>query len=175
MNDTRQRIHNHIAAHPGVHFNDIVRTLDIAPGQVQYHVRELLDGELMCERIYGRTHYYPLEYDEWERGVLALFRRETAREILLYLLEHGPTSPMTITTDLDIARSTLEWHLDHFIMRDIIEKQWDSKNRVKLTLVHPERTVKLLREIRPSTPDRFVDRFIRFTDQLLEREEEQNG
>lgn len=82
---------------------------------------------------------------------------------------------MTITTDLDIARSTLEWHLDHFIMRDIIEKQWDSKNRVTLTLVRPERTVKLLREIRPSTPDRFVDRFIRFTDQLLEREEEQNG
>lgn len=172
MNDTRQRIHDHIAARPGVHFNDIVRTLDIAPGQVQYHVRKLLDEEIVIERISGRTHYYPPEYDGWERGVLALFRRETAREILLYLLEHGPTTPATITADLDIARSTLEWHLDQFIAHDILEKRYDPQNRVTLTLLHPERTAGLLREIRPSTPDRFVDRFVRLTDRLFETCEE---
>lgn len=172
MNDTCQRIHDHIDAHPGVHFNDIVRTLNIAPGQVQYHVRELLDDEIVLERIYGRTHYYPPGYDEWERGVLALFRRETAREILLYLLEHGPTSPTTIPADLDIARSTLEWHLDHFIAQDVIEKQPNAENRVTLALVQPERTVELLQEIQPSTPDRFVDRFIRLTDRMLDTQEE---
>jgi predicted transcriptional regulator len=172
MNDTRQRIHDHIAARPGVHFNAIVRTLDIAPGQVQYHVRKLLDEGIVLERISGRTHYYPPGYDGWERGVLALFRRETAREVLLYLLEDGPTTPATITADLDIARSTLEWHLDQFVAHYILEKRYDSKNRVTIALLRPERTMELLRGIRPSTPDRFVDRFVRLTDRLFETREE---
>jgi predicted transcriptional regulator len=172
MNNTRQRIYNHITVHPGIHFNAIVRTLDLAPGQVQYHVQELLSDKIELERLYGRTHYYPRGYTQWEHGVLALFRRETAREILLYLLKHEPTTPATVTTDLNIARSTLEWHLDHFITTEIVEKQRNSKNRVILTLIHSDQTRELLQDIQPSTSDRFVDRFMRLTDNIFETIEE---
>lgn len=172
MNKTRQRIYEYITDHPGVHFNAIVRTLDLAPGQVQYHVRKLLDEEIELERLYGQTHYYPPGYDQWEHGVLALFRRETAREILLYLLENEPTTPMAVTTELDIARSTLEWHLDHFIATEIVEKERPSRNRVRLRLLQPIRTRELLQDVQPSTADRFVDRFIRITDDLLEQNKE---
>lgn len=172
MNETRQQIYEYITAHPGVHFNAIVRTLDLAPGQVQYHVRKLLDEEIELERLYGQTHYYPPGYDQWEHGVLALFRRETAREILLYLLENEPATPIAVATELNIARSTLEWHLDHFIATEIVEKDRSPDNRVRLRLLQPTRTRELLYEVRPSTADRFVDRFIRVTDTLFERTEE---
>lgn len=168
-NPTRQAIHEHVHARPGVHFNALVRDLDFAPGQVQYHVHRLLDGEhLIQTRLYGRTHYFPTEFDEWERDVLALFRRETTRGILLYLLEHDPAAPATVADELDVTRSTLEWHLEHLQEQEIIEKRYDDRNHVELTLTHPDRTASFLRDVAPTITDRLTDRFVRFVDHLFE-------
>lgn len=168
-NPTREAIHERVHARPGVHFNALVRSLDLAPGQVQYHLHRLLDGGYLARtQLYGQTHYFPPEFDEWERGVLALFRRETSRGILLYLLEHAPATPGTVADELDIARSTLEWHLEHLIEQDVVEKRYNDGNRVELTVAYPDRTTELLGTVVPSTTDRLTDRFVRFIDQLFE-------
>lgn len=167
--DTRARISGHIDAHPGVHFNELVRALDLAPGQVQHHLRGLLDARRFTRReLYGRTHYFPPGYDEWEQTTLALARRETARDVLFSLLERGPSAPNEVAAELDIARSTLEWHLDHLVEAGVVEKRRDERNRVTLALVRPAETTRLLRNIVPSLPERMVDRFTRLVDRLLE-------
>lgn len=168
MTDTRQQIRTHVGTNAGVHFNELVRESDFAPGQVQYHVRRLReDGRLVREEFYGRTHYYPPEYDEWERAALALFRRETAREIVVYLIEHEPAAPSDVADTLGIARSTLEYHLDRLVARDLVEKRYDDRNRVRLELANPEATGRLLTTVTPTVPDRLVDRFTRLVDELL--------
>lgn len=169
MTETRARIVTYVSAHPGVHFNDLITALDLARGQVQYHLRWLLDQDVLVrEELYGRTHYFSPEYDDWERGMLALVRRETARDIIGYLIEHGSSRPNPVANELGIARSTLEWHLDRLIEQDIVKKRRDTRNRVTLVLARPEATGQLLREITPSLPDRLVDRFTRLADQFLE-------
>ena len=169
MNQTRDRIAKHIRGHPGVHFNALVAGLDLAPGQVQYHLRELIDRNVIVrEQLYGRTHYFDPEYDEWERGAFALVRRETARDVLASLLVDGPSRPAKVAENLDIARSTLEWHLDHLVEQDLVEKRRNDSGRVTLLLCQPEATERLLREMTPSLPDRFVDRFTRLFDRLLD-------
>lgn len=169
MSDTREQIRAHVRANAGIHFNELVRESAYAPGQIQYHVRRLIDaGDLVREECYGQTHYYPPRYDEWERGALALFRRETAREIVVYLIEHEPCRPAAVADDIGIARSTLEYHVDHLVERDIVDKTYDERNRVTLSLATPERTAPLLSEITPAVPDRLVDRFTRLVDGLLE-------
>lgn len=168
MTHQRDRIHDHIVGHPGLHFNELTRRLDLAPGQVQYHLKKLTRQDRVVEdHRYGQTHYYPPGFDEWERGALALFRRETARDILLYLLEHGPTEPATVAEALDIARSTLEWHLDRLTEQHLVEKRRDARNRVTLVPARPTDTATLLREISPTLPERMVDRFTRLLDNLL--------
>jgi predicted transcriptional regulator len=168
MTDTRQQIQAHVGANAGVHFNELVRESACAPGQVQYHVRRLReDGRLVRQEFYGRTHYYPPEYDEWERAALALFRRETAREIVVYLIEHEPAAPGDVADALEIARSTLEYHLDRLVDRDLVEKRYDDRNRVRLELANPEATGRLLTTVTPTVPDRLVDRFTRLVDELL--------
>ncbi|MXV61200.1 ArsR family transcriptional regulator [Natronorubrum sp. JWXQ-INN-674] len=169
MSDTRNQIRAHIHSNAGIHFNELVRLSEFAPGQVQYHVRRLIDtGDLVREEIHGQTHYYPPQYDDWERGALALFRRETSREIVVFLIEHEPSRPATVADELEIARSTLEYHLDHLTERDIVEKTYDERNHVSLSLANPDRTAPLLSEIAPTVPDRLVDRFTRLVDGLLE-------
>ena len=169
MSDTRDQIRGHVRSNAGIHFNELVRKSAFAPGQIQYHVRRLIDAdELVREELYGQTHYYPPEYDEWERAALALFRRETAREIVVYLIEHGPSRPDAVADDLGIARSTLEYHLDHLVECDIVDKTYDDRNRVTLSLANPDRTAPLLSEIAPTVPDRLLDRFTRLVDGLLD-------
>lgn len=168
MTETRHRITAYIKVHPGVHFNELVRALDLGTGQVQYHLKHLQANEqIVREKLYGRTHYYPSEYEAWERTALALLRRETTGDIVALLLAEGPTRPRTVADRLDIARSTVEWHLDRLIEHDIIHKQRDEHNRVTATVEQPNVLVQLLRETDPSLPARMVDRFTRLVDLFL--------
>ncbi|MFC6719004.1 winged helix-turn-helix transcriptional regulator [Natrialbaceae archaeon GCM10025810] len=169
MSTIRFQIRRRVERDPGIHFNELVRELDLAAGQVQYHVRKLgRSGELVAERLYGRTHYYPVEFEEWDRKALALLRRETCRGVVAHLSERGPSRPDAVASDLDVARSTLEWHLSHLIEQGLVEKRYDDRGRVTLHLLEPERTARVLSRVTPTAPDRLVDRFVRLVDLLLE-------
>ena len=168
MTHQRNRIHEYIDSHPGEHFNALTRALDLAPGQVQYHLKKLQgQGKVVEEHLYGRTHYYTSAYDSRERRAIAVLRRETARDILFYLLDDGPSRPDAVASDLEIARSTLEWHIDHLEEQALVEKRRDKYNHVTLVISSPTETVRLLDEITPSLSDRMVDRFTRLVDTLL--------
>ena len=166
MSETRERIADHVVTNPGVHFSELVRALDLAPGQVQYHLRKL-DDRVVSAELFGRTHYYPPDCDERDRRVLAILHRETARDVVLSLLQQGPSAPDTVADDLEIARSTLEWHLDRLVSEDIVRKSRDQRGRVTLVLVEADRTAAYLETVDPSLPDRLVDRFDRLLDDLL--------
>jgi predicted transcriptional regulator len=167
MATTRTRVRRHVRETPGVHFNQVERDLDIATGQAQYHLRRLVkDDELVVERIAGRAHYFDPSFDPWERRALAFLRRETARGIVLRLHADGPLRPETLASELDLARSTVSWHVSNLADAEIVTKSDDRP--MTLTLTHPDRTANLLEMVSPSLPDRLVDRFIRTVDSLFE-------
>jgi len=165
---TRDRLAEHVRAHPGLHFNELVRRLDLAPGQAQYHLRRLARADrVVREEVSGRTHYFDPSLDPAERRRVALFRRETARDAVVELLD-GPARPAAVADALGVARSTLEWHLDGLVDAGVVEKRRDERDRVTLALADPEATARSLRRIEPSVPDRLVDRFTRLVDSILE-------
>jgi predicted transcriptional regulator len=163
--DTRDRIAARVKTDPGVHFNELVRGLDLAPGQVQYHLRRL--EWVVGEELYGRTHYYPPGYDAWDRRALALLRRETSADIVGTLVESGPVPATAVAERVGIARSTLSWHLERLQKVGLVEESRDATGRVLLSLAHPRRTARLLDRADPTLPERLVDRFTRLVDSLL--------
>jgi predicted transcriptional regulator len=166
-NATRRAIHDHVRNRPGVHFNELVRALDLAPGQVQYHLKRLTRADrLVADELFGQTHYYPPEFDDWERAALALLHRETSADIVAELLAAGPLGAGEVAERVGIARSTCSWHVDRLVEAGVVRKERDG-NRVVLTLSEPERTARLLRRAEPSLPERLVDRFTRLVDSLL--------
>jgi predicted transcriptional regulator len=169
MSETRDRIRRHVESHPGLHFNALVRRLDLAPGQVQYHLHRLTgEGHVVDDDLYGQTHYYPPGFDPGERQTLALARRETARDVLFYLLERDSVPASTVAEELGIARSTLSYHLDRLTDAGLVDERRDDRGRVHLSPARPDETLDLLETIRPSFPARLVDRFTRLVDDLLE-------
>jgi predicted transcriptional regulator len=171
MTDTRDRLRTYVYDHPGTHFSALTRALNLAPGQVQYHLRKLRrGGTVVEEQLYGKTHYYPPEFGPWERRAIALLRRETARDVLLALLESGPDRPATVADEVGIARSTLSYHTDRLVEQGLIEKRADD-GPMRLAVTRPTATAALLDEIAPSLPERLLDRFTRLVDDLLEPRE----
>jgi predicted transcriptional regulator len=166
VSETRERIADRVTADPGIHFSELVRELNLAPGQVQYHLRRL-DDRVVAADLYGRTHYYPSTVDERDRRVLAALRRETARDALAVLLRRGPTPPAAVADELGVARSTLEWHLDRLVAEDLVRKSRDRRGRVTLVLADPDWIGAHLDAVEPSLPERLVDRFDRLLDGLL--------
>ncbi|AUX10481.1 ArsR family transcriptional regulator [Halalkaliarchaeum desulfuricum] len=172
----RRRIAEYVRSNPGVHFSAIVRELDLATGQTQYHLRKLLRrGEVTAEERHGQTHYFDDGYDDWERAAITLLRRETDRAIVALVLEAESIAPDAIATRLDVARSTVEWHLDRLTEERVLEKRYDSKGRVTVVAVDPERTRTLLSTLDPGVADRLVDRFTRLVDGAMTVDDVDSG
>lgn len=168
MGDTRSRIAETVRSTPGIHFNGIVRTCDLATGQVQYHLERLrTDDVLVKADLYGRSHYFPPEYDEWERNTLSLLRRETTLDVASVVLETGPVRPNELAERLDLARSTLEWHVDHLVEQDVVEKRYTTADPVVLEVTRPEDLIVLVSEADPTLLGQLVGRFTRLVDTLL--------
>jgi len=165
MNETRRRIRRRIDRDPGIHFRALTRGLELATGQVQYHLARLDD--VTAERVNGRTHYYPPGYDLQERRTLALLRRETARDVVVLLCAAGPTRPDTVAEQVGIARSTLEHHLDGLVSEGVVEKRRDGR-QVTLAVTDRAATVSLLGTVEPTLARRLTDRFERLVDGLLD-------
>jgi predicted transcriptional regulator len=168
MSTVTEQVRSHVETKPGVHFNALSADLDIATGQAQYHLRKLRRaGDIIAEEIQGKTHYYSREYDPWERRVLAFARRETARTILLHLLESGTLSADELSDRLGVARSTVSWHVSALAEAGILEKSYGERGRVIVALTDPDETRQLLAAVRPSLADRLIDRFTRLVDDGL--------
>ncbi|MFP9191888.1 winged helix-turn-helix transcriptional regulator [Natronosalvus vescus] len=169
MSETRRRIYRAITADPGVHFNALVRDLSLAPGQIQYHVRRLIEGgAIVRHERFGRTHYFAPSYDEWERDALSILRRETAAAITTALYSKESARPNELVETLGIPRSTLEHHVGHLRECGVVERRYERGNRVVLSLTRPAETVALLETVDPHPGSRLVDRLERLVDSLLE-------
>lgn len=169
MSDVRTQIRRYLERYPGTHVSGVVRSLELGAGQVQYHLDALRAADrVTAERYRGRTHYFPSDVPASDRKPIAVLRRETAREIVVYLIETGPSRPAEVTDALGIARGTLEYHLEALIEQGLLAKHHAADGGVTLSVADPEPTLELVAATTPSRTDRLVDRFTRLVDTLLE-------
>lgn len=167
MTETRERIYETVQRDPGIHFNELVRRLDVAPGQVQYHVRRLRRADrIIREPCHGQTHYYPEGFDAHERRAIALLRRETTRALVASILAESTVHPETLAERLDVARSTVEFHLDRLIDADLVDKRRTADRRVRVSVRDPNEIQRFLHATDPPLHHRLADRFERLVDDI---------
>lgn len=155
MSESRTELERYVRERPGSHFSAIVDALGQATGQVQHHLSRLVRADRV-ERatVNGQTHYYPPGYDDREKEVLALLRRESPREIVTRLLTEGEQRPDDLAARLELARSTIEYHLEHLCAVDVVGKRRDVHDRVTVHLVDAGTARRLLEEIGTGPPTR---------------------
>lgn len=154
----RREIYESLREKPGAHFSDIQRSLEMATGTLQYHLKVLEDRGLVEVEREGRyTRYFvSLEVDRRDKEMLGVLRQETARRVVLVLLEEGVSRLTVLSNRLGLAPSTVSFHLGNLEEAGVVEKP----ERGCYQLVDEARVRDVLVAYRESFTDRAVDRVI---------------
>ncbi len=157
--ENRRIIYEVIERYPGLHMRDIKRRTSLSLNLVRYHLGELERYGLIKEvETEGYKRYYPtkdedFQLDKKEKDILALLRKKKPLKITLYLLKEQRATHNEIATELEMAHSTLSYHLKKLKDHDILIEE----NRL-YRVSEPERIAELLTLYEP--PDDIIDGFI---------------
>jgi predicted transcriptional regulator len=159
--EIRQSLYSLISTSPGLHFREIQRRTHIATGQITYHLNYLQKVGLIKTEEDGEylRYYAHIQINDEERNVLELVRQKSIRHILLYLLEYNNCNHEHLVTNLDIAPSTISWHLKKLIDANIVNKEVEGRKSF-YSISYPELVKKVLIKYKESFLDILVDRFI---------------
>ncbi len=156
--EPRKKVYESIRDNPGAHLRQIDRMVDISLGTIRYHLRVLEKRSLIVSRKEGKykRFYVRGTIDSSDKDRLAVLRKELPRTIILFLMEYPGSTHKDMSEVIDVASSTLSYHLKMLRKKEIVICQ-DKKYRVK----NEEAIADLLIQYRRTFLDSLVDRFVR--------------
>jgi len=122
--ERRKLIYQHILKHPYLHLSELARKLQIPKGTLTYHLRYLEKNGLIISNKEDRyTRYCAANnFGNIEKKLLNVFRQDTARSVLLYIMLCLSASQIEIAKELGKDPKTIEFHLKRLAALDIIER-----------------------------------------------------
>jgi predicted transcriptional regulator len=121
--ETRNIIYQFILNYPGVHFSKISRELKIPKSTLNYHLNFLMKNDLITgidEERYTRF-FITKKIGIEDKKLLNVFRKQTQRKIIIFLLKHTGASQIELSRKLKRTPSTISEHLQKLLDLDIIE------------------------------------------------------
>lgn len=158
--ETRRRIFDHVAAHPGQHMRELQRQLAMSAGTLEYHLRVLVREDVLTERRQGRyvRYFVTAQVSRQDKDVLGLLRQAVPRKICALLLMHPDQSHGELLRQFQLAPSTLTFHMKKLTEAGLVAARREGRE-TRYKVVDPERIGKVLVEHQASFLDDLVDRF----------------
>ncbi|MGA1872921.1 MAG: winged helix-turn-helix transcriptional regulator [Thermoplasmatota archaeon] len=156
----RKRITEYVRRNPGVHFRQISRDLELAIGQLDFHLNALIKGEVLVKQVVsGNTRYYVRDrFSKDERRAMSVLRREIPRGIVLFLLDNPGATPTAILGNFTFTSATLSYHLRRLERYGILTAEQEGRER-HYSVVDPELVRSLLVLYSATLADTIVDKF----------------
>ncbi len=121
-NENRDRIITLILEQPGVHFNEILRELDISAGTLVWHL-DILDTfkVIQKQRIGQYLVYFPYTVkNPINKLDLKLRKSRTTLEILQLINDHPGMYQNQIAHRMDLNHKTIKYHIDKLIESELV-------------------------------------------------------
>jgi predicted transcriptional regulator len=120
--EIRRKIYNLILKNPGLHAKRIAEILKISGQLADYHLLSLERNELIrsVKEAGYRRYYAEGKLGTEDRKRLSVLRQEIPLKIVLFLLKYPASKHGEILDSLNVAPSTLSYHLKKLIKNDII-------------------------------------------------------
>lgn len=159
----RQRVYDAVRRFPGIHLREIERQTSVSAPLAQYHLRKLMEeGFVDVHEQGGYARHYPTDKGKSasvtarDLPLVGLLREEVPLHIVLLLLDKGAMTHTELVNEVDVAKSTVSYHLAKLAEADVVERVGEGG---KLRLKDRERIYRLLLAYRPTPTlvDAFAD------------------
>jgi DNA-binding MarR family transcriptional regulator len=163
-----------IKTHPGAHFRQIKRELNLAMGVVQYHLYKLERERLVASRRRGLyKRFYPnLKFEDAQLEILDVLSQETERDLLLFLIQNPDATQKELSEYGKISPASINWHMRRLSSSGLVEATREGTNvRYFVRGSQPE-ILALLQSYHPMVWEKWADRL---ADALMEISEAEAG
>jgi predicted transcriptional regulator len=163
--ETSERILQFIQNNPGCHLRKIREMIGISQGTVQYHTDRLEKmGRITSTRSGFYKYYFPVGIiQNNEKEILQILRQETARQILMFIVERQAPTQTDIVNSIGISASSVNWHMKRLIELRLVEEIREGKyKRYQLQdrKVSSKYITVLIRNYYPAIWEKWSDRLI---------------
>jgi predicted transcriptional regulator len=117
-----ERVLYFVQDNPGCHLRRVKRALGISMGTVQYQLDKLEKmGRITSTRRGFYKYYFPAGlFKENEKEILEVLTHETARKILMFIIEQKNPTQKDIVNNVRISARSVSWHVGRLIDLSII-------------------------------------------------------
>lgn len=160
---TSEKLVRYIHDNPGRHLRRIKRASGMGMGNVQYQLEKLEKiGRITSSKRGFYKYYFPVGlFKEDEKEILEVLSHETARKILMYIIERKSPAQLDIVNNVSISARSVSWHVGRLIDLDII---WEFKEgkykRYQLHENNQKYIIKLLKSYYPNIWDKWSIRVV---------------
>jgi len=153
------KILQYIRENPGCHLRKVKEELKLAMGTAQYQLERLEKaGRISSTRRGLYRHYFPAGMLDNEKDILKILSQETAREILMFIIEQGGPSHSEISAKIAISPASVNWHIRRLIELDLIYEEKDGKYKRYLLRGEAKPVIALLKSYYPTVWDKWSNR-----------------
>ena len=160
--DTVDKVLFFIQDNPGCHLRRIKREIGISMGTVQYHLHKLEKmGRVTSTRRGLYKYYFPSGlFRENEKEILEVLTHETARKILMFIIEQKNPTQTDIVINVRISARSISWHVGRLIALKMIREIKDGKYKRYQLQDDAKDILTLLRSYYPSVWDKWSMRVV---------------
>ena len=156
---TKDRVYGFIVRHPGSYFREVLRSLGIGTGNLQYTLEALeREGRITTIRVGSYKHFYSSDMDEEKKKILGVLSQESPRDILLFLARKPGACQTDVAREIKCSSPTARWYLVRLESLGLI---WSRKQGAEVKY-HANTSVpelaSLLKAYRPTVWSKYADR-----------------
>jgi predicted transcriptional regulator len=114
---------------PGCHLRQIKKEVHISMGTAQYQLARLEKiGKITSTKKGLYKFYFPSGiFQDNEKDILQVLSQETAREILMFIIERKNPTQLDIVGKIGISSASANWHVKRLIAFKIIDEVREGK------------------------------------------------
>jgi predicted transcriptional regulator len=161
----RDLLMKHISENPGVRYRELLRLTGVVNGVLTYHLSALEKSDrVRVDRKIRITRYYPLNVSTDELDIIGCIKPETARKIILFMLENDLCTFGEIVDHTGRVPSTVSWNLKRLRDAGIILERHGEYTLYRIA--NRKTMIEILSKYKKSFMDEIVNNYIEMIDEL---------
>ncbi len=159
---SRREIFLWLVDNPGAHQREIQRALDLGTGQLSYHLKILVDNDLLVMTKDGNySRYFPkFEFTKEEKKILSFLRRELSRGIMIWIMMNSDVSQQDLAERFKVSKPTINYHISKMVGEGLLDQKRVGRE-IRYNIKNEKLVSKMIVAYQKSFFDKLVDSFVR--------------